>query len=101
MVGLLSRLRVQPRADEEIVLERIEATEENSLLNSVLAPHEESAPRVVFSIGVFEQQVRAACEHHELLLVFDHFEDIIALFEEANAEDVKQRLVKMLVGLFA
>ncbi len=93
------RLRVQPRTDEEIVLERIEATEENMLLDSVLAPQDESAPRVVFSVEVFEQQVRAACKHHQLLLVFDHFEDIIALFEEANAEGAKRRLVKMLVGL--
>jgi WD40 repeat protein len=92
------RLRVQPRAGEEIVLERIEATEEKSLLNSVLAPHDECAPRSVFSTKVFEQQVRAACEYHELLLVFDHFEDIIVLFEETNAEEVKRRFIRMLVG---
>jgi WD40 repeat protein len=92
------RLRVEPREGEEIVLERIEATKEG-LLGSVLAPQDESAPRVVFSVEVFEQQVRAACEHHPLLLVFDHFEDIVALFEKAEAEDANRRIVKMLIRL--
>jgi WD40 repeat protein len=89
------RLRIQPRTNEEIVLERIEASEE-TLLDSVLALHDEN-PQVVFSVENFEQKVRAACEHSELLLVFDHFEDVVVLFDEVDGEVARRRLIDMLV----
>jgi WD40 repeat protein/energy-coupling factor transporter ATP-binding protein EcfA2 len=91
------RLRIQPTPNEEIVLERVEAGGEK-LLDSALAPRDESAPQVVFCVEEFERQVRAACERRELLLVFDHFEDVVVLFDEVDGEDARQRIINMPVG---
>jgi len=90
-------LRVQPRPGEEIMLERIENAGANS--ESSLVGHDEGALQLAFSIASFERRVRAACAHHELLLVFDHFENIIVLFDRVELEGARQRLIDVLVGL--
>jgi WD40 repeat protein len=94
------RLRIQPQEGEEIVLERVEAAEEGLLLPSVLIPGHESSPTVALATDTFEQRVRAACaEHRRPLLVLDHFEQIVALFEDPCAGDVQRRIVELLVTL--
>jgi WD40 repeat protein len=104
------RVRVQPRPAAELVIERIGSSDgedddaladehEAELLPSVLAPGEESAPRTVLAIDAFEERVRAACELRRPLLIFDQFEEIVTLFDEAGAHDVQRRLVKFLVRL--
>ncbi len=101
-VGLApERLRVQPRASEELVVERILGAEdhEEKLLPSVLALDEESSGRAVLAIDEFEERVRAACERHRPLLIFDQFEEIVTLFDEAGARDAQRRLVELLVRL--
>ena len=97
----VERLRVQPRASEELVVERIRSTddEEEELLPSVLALNEESSARTVLAIDAFEERVRAACERHRLMLIFDQFEEIVTLFDEARASDARRRLVELLVRL--
>jgi len=85
---------------KRFVLERIEATEgELDCSNSVLAPHEESAPRVVFSIGVLRAaRCAPACSHTNycwFLITSGHH----ALFEEPMPEDVNSVRSRMLVGL--
>jgi hypothetical protein len=91
------RLRLQPRMGEEIVLERIEDAGTN--VESSLVGHDEGASQLASSIASFERRVRAACAHHELLLVFDHFENVIVLFDGVELQDARRRLMKVLVGL--
>jgi WD40 repeat protein len=94
------RLRVQPRAGEELVVERINsADEQEQLLPSVLAHGEESSPRTVLAIDTFEARVGAACERSRPLLIFDQFEEIVTLFNEAGARDTQRRLVELFVRL--
>ena len=95
------RLRVQPRASEELVVERIRSADDNEeeLLPSVLALDEESSPRTVLAADAFEERVRAAGERHRLLLIFDQFEEVMTLFDEAGARDAQRRLVELLVRL--
>jgi hypothetical protein len=94
------RLRVQPRASGELVGERIRSADddEGELLPSVLALDERSA-RTVLAIDAFEERVRAACERNRPLLIFDQFEEIVTLFDEAGAHDARQRLVELFVRL--
>ena len=94
------RLRVQPRSGEELVIERIATAEDDGeFLPSLLAPEDESSPRVILSTQTFEERLRAACEGHRPLLVFDQFEEILTLFEQAGAGEAQQRLVELIVGL--
>ena len=50
-------------------------------------------------MDVFEERVRAAAERRRLLLIFDQFEEIVTLFDEAGSRDARQRLVEILVRL--
>ena len=95
------RLRVQPRASEELVIERIRSADDDEaeLLPSVLALDEESSARTVLAMDAFEERVRAACERHRPLLIFDQFEEIVTLFDEAGARDAQRRLVELFVRL--
>ena len=95
------RIRLQPRAGEEIVVERIATTEddEGEHLPSLLAPDGDSS-RMVMSVPEFEQRVREACASSQRpLLVFDQFEELVTLFEEAGRIEVQRAVVTMLVGL--
>ncbi len=95
------RLRVQPRVGEELVIARIATTEDGAQrLPSVLASDGEgTSSRSVLSVELFEQRVREACERDRLLLVFDQFEELVTLFDEAGAEEARRRLVDLLVRL--
>jgi WD40 repeat protein len=90
------RLRVQPRADQEIVLERIAIAEDDAeLLPSLLAPDDPSS-RIVLSTETFEERLRAVCQTDRPLIVFDQFEEIVTLFDEAGAGEGQQRLVQLI-----
>ncbi|MBA3747523.1 MAG: hypothetical protein H0W96_08550, partial [Solirubrobacterales bacterium] len=93
------RVRVQPRAGEELVIEQIAATDAgNELLPCVLASDSDGeGARIVLSIDEFEQRVRAAAELHQPLIVFDQFEEILTLFDDAA--EPRRALVEMVVGL--
>jgi hypothetical protein len=94
------RLRVQPRAGEELVLQRIAtAGDDVGLLPSLLAPEHDSSSRIVLSTNVLEERLGDACTSHRPLIVFDQFEEIVTLFEEAGAGEARQRLVELIVRL--
>jgi WD40 repeat protein len=94
------RVRVQPRAGEALVVERISTTDDGSEpLPSLLAGADDGSGRVVLSIEDFEQRVRAACAEHRPLLVFDQFEELCTLFETDAAREVRRRVVELLVRL--
>jgi WD40 repeat protein len=94
------RVRVQPRAHEELVVERIATAEDSGMvLPSLLASAGEGSQRVVLSTEVFEERVRSASAGHRLLIVFDQLEEVVTLFEESGERDAQQRIVEMLVRL--
>ena len=80
-------LRVQPRAGEEVVLERLETADD------------ESTARTVLSIEAFEARVLAACDERRPLLIFDQFEELVTLFDEGELRGSQQRLVDLFVRL--
>jgi WD40 repeat protein len=92
------RVRVQPRAGEEIVIEQIAVPEEGGeVLPCVLAPEAEANSQVVLSIAEFRVRVRDASQQNRPLIVFDQFEEILTLFDDAVAS--RCALVTMIVGL--
>jgi hypothetical protein len=94
------RVRVQPRAGEEIVIEQIAISDDGAkLLPCVLAPKAASSSRVVLSIADFEARVRAASQKHQPLIVFDQFEEILTLFEDSDAVTSRVALAEMIVRL--
>ncbi|MDQ3849635.1 MAG: hypothetical protein M3296_03345 [Actinomycetota bacterium] len=95
------RLRLQPRAGEEVVVERITTGErdEADYLPSLLVADGDASSRVVLSAETFEERVRRASGSHRPLLVLDQFEEILTLFEEPGAEQAQQRIVEVLVRL--
>jgi len=94
------RLRVQPRAGEEIVIERITVSDDGRQLSpSLLGREDDDAPRLVLSVEAFEERVRQACATHRPLLVFDQFEEILTLFESEDAHASRKRIVETIVQL--
>lgn len=93
------RLRVQPRNGQELVIERIAIAEDDAeFLPSLLAPDEDSA-RIVLSTEAFEERLRTACQTDRPLIVFDQFEEILTLFDEAGAAEEQQRVVELIYML--
>ncbi|MEN3282216.1 MAG: hypothetical protein V7607_3356 [Solirubrobacteraceae bacterium] len=94
------RLRVQPRAGEELVVERIATADDDAeRLPSLLVAEDDESARVVLSTEAFEERVREACAVERPLLIFDQFEEILTLFEEPGAREAQQRIVDLLVRL--
>jgi WD40 repeat protein len=93
------RVRVQPRTGQEVVIEPIAISDEDEALPSVLAPEADAGSRVVLSIADFEARVSAAADEHRPLLIFDQFEEILTLFEDADAIASRRALVEMIVRL--
>ena len=93
------RLRVQPRAGQELVLERIAIAEDDSeFLPSLLAPDDDSS-RIVLSTEAFEERLRTVCQTDRPLIVFDQFEEILTLFDEAGAAEEQQKVVELIYKL--
>jgi len=94
------RVRVQPRAGEELVIEPIVRSDDDTdVLPCVLAPERDGSSRIVLSIAEFEERVRAASQEPRPLLVFDQFEEILTLFEDAEAIASRRALAGMIVRL--
>ena len=115
------RVRVQPFAGQELVVERIALTEEGAppfLPSRFAAPLENRAlepTRIVLSIEEFarrieEQQLTGEKDIAESLsatpvLIFDQFEELVTLFEEAvesrekfnHARTIQSRIVGLLL----
>ncbi len=94
------RVRVQPRAGEELVVERIPTADDGSEpLPSLLVGADDTSPRVVLSTDAFERRVEAACVEQRPLLVFDQFEELCTLFETDEQVRTQERIVELLVRL--
>jgi WD40 repeat protein len=94
------RIRVQPRAGEEIVVERIVTSDgRDPTLPPVFTQGENGSPRIVISIADFEQRVHRVAEEHRPLLIFDQFEEILTLFEDEGAIAMREQLAEMVVRL--
>ncbi len=94
------RVRVQPRADAEIVIEQIAISDDHGrVLPCVLAPEADASARVVVSVAEFEQRVIAVSREHQPLIVFDQFEEILTLFEDGDALASRGAIAEMIVRL--
>jgi WD40 repeat protein len=94
------RVRVQPRAGEELVVEQIAICDDGSeVLPSMLAGEDAGSARVVLSIAQFEDRLRSASRSHRPLIVFDQFEEILTLFEDDGAKASRRALTEMIVRL--
>jgi WD40 repeat protein len=94
------RIRVQPRRGEELVLERIRLRDDGPELQpSLLADEGDEAPSAVFSVAAFARRVAQACEHGRPVLIFDQFEELVTLFDDVVAEDLRRQVVELLVEL--
>ncbi|HYR08348.1 MAG TPA: hypothetical protein VEQ60_11285 [Longimicrobium sp.] len=81
------RLRVQPLEGKEIVVERISlgGDDQPPFLPSIFAEGEGQSARPSLSTDEFLRRLRALPPNVEPLLVFDQFEELYTLFEEAPA----------------
>jgi WD40 repeat protein len=94
------RVRVQPRPGEQLVIEPIVRSDDGrDVLPCVLAPERDGSSRVVLSIAEFEERVRAHSQEPRPLLIFDQFEEILTLFEDADAIASRRALAEMIVRL--
>ena len=50
----------------------------------------------MLSVESFEERLREACEDHRVLVVFDQLEEIVTLFDDADAAETQQRLVALI-----
>jgi hypothetical protein len=88
------RLRVQPRAGEEIVVERLPRTDETeaAYLPSSFDPLPHGPRRVVLSVDAFMDRLESASSQRRPLLIFDQFEEIVTLFEEVHRGNLSEAL---------
>jgi WD40 repeat protein len=101
------RFRVQPTPGEEFVVERVSASlaGQPPFLPSILAD-DDTTSRFVLSGEVFEQKVKGWTGSSRPLLIFDQFEELITLFEEApvgealrQAQRAKEGILRLLTAL--
>ena len=101
------RLRVQPIPGEEFVVERVSASLAGKppFLPSVFTD-DDTTSRFVVSGEMFEQNVRGWKGSARPLLIFDQFEELITLFEEApvgealrQAQRAKEEILRVLAAL--
>ena len=53
----------------------------------------------MLSTETFEERLRAVCQTDRPLIVFDQFEEILTLFDEANAPRIQQKVVQLIYTL--
>src|SRR5215216_4862435 len=80
------RIRVQPRSEQELVVERVALDEAGTAyLPSLFETEDDAAPHVVLSADAFAERLRVGSLAARPLLVFDQFEELVTLFEETGA----------------
>ncbi len=101
------RIRVQPKRNEEIVVERTseQAAGGAPFLPSVFA-RDEVSERIVLSVEAFLEAVRHKTGDVYPLLIFDQFEEWITLFEEehpgqaaSQTRDTQEKILDAIVSL--
>jgi hypothetical protein len=82
---LPERLRVQPHPGEEIIIERISVgpDDRGPFLPSGLVDPSERAGRPTLSVAAFLERVAAYRRNVRPVFIFDQFEELYTLFEEA------------------
>lgn len=105
------RIRLQNRLNGEIIVERISLKDDGQapFLSPSLAAEESdapAAPRTVFSLAQFKKKLQAYTSEHRALLIFDQFEELITLFEEAptqaalkDALALQQKIMNVIVEI--
>ena len=94
------RIRVQPTEDQELVVERTPADDEGThLLPSIFAPEHSTEPHIVVSPQAFEERLQVGRGSAWPLLVFDQFEELVTLFEEADRRDLQRAVAELLVRI--
>ena len=81
------RVRVQPSADGELVVERVALGDTGTPPYRPSAFVEEDDPNAVFSVGAFRRRLAAASDGPTQLLIFDQFEELITLFHDTGGSD--------------
>ncbi|MEA2335069.1 MAG: hypothetical protein QOG40_1559, partial [Solirubrobacteraceae bacterium] len=96
------RIRVQPRAGEEFVVERVclDDAEDEYLPSSFSGATRDAPPQVVLGVEAFARRLGELPGDPLPLLVFDQFEELVTLFEvSAEARALQARIVDVLVDL--
>ncbi len=102
------RIRVQPKAGQEIIIERISefGVVKTPFLPSIFASDDDPEPRIVLAVEEFLDLVHRKAEQYQPLLIFDQFEEWVTLFEgdsaDQNPQDAKEcqaKILEMLTGL--
>lgn len=101
------RIRVQPRSGEELVVERIALSEERGTFLPSTFAAEDASSQIVLPVAELRERLAAhAGDKHRPLLIFDQFEELITLFEEApdansmgEALACQRRIVDVLVDV--
>jgi len=100
------RLRLQPRRGQEIVVERISLRPDGKppYLTSNFISGENGPSRVVLSLAEFQERLGQTSRTATPFLVFDQFEELVTLFEEAPpsgklgaARDLKKEITRVLI----
>jgi WD40 repeat protein len=93
-------VRVQPVAEQELVIERIAVDDQGErLLPSIFASEDGAGPHVVLPPATFAERLRSGRGSARPLLVFDQFEELVTLFEQPEQRALQQAIVDMLVGI--
>ncbi len=103
----VERLRVHPRTNEEFIVERMKASDDDdpSFLPSMLVSNHES-PRIVLSAEEFLGRLSALSPRKPLVLVFDQFEEWITQVDQGRrgealnqAYQAQDRILETLVRI--
>lgn len=102
------RVRVQPKAGEEFIIERVPVEEEEldrsgavraaRCLPSVLAG-EAVGPLVLSTEALGAAVARAAQSNALPVLIFDQLEELVTLFERDRTSDTQMGIVRCLIGV--
>src|SRR5947209_13356455 len=102
------RLRVQPRPNEEIIVERISTIGDGKppFLPSNFVKEDDGTPRIILSAADIKRRLQELPKGARPLLIFDQFEEFSTLFEEAprgdaikQAQEAQSSLLKVLLDL--
>lgn len=94
------RIRLRPERGQEIVVERIEIDDlTGRLLPSIFVDAPDEASRTALSLRAFDARLRGGRGETRPLLIFDQFEEILTLFDERGAAELRAEIIATLVRL--
>jgi hypothetical protein len=99
---LPERVRLRCGTDAPILIEHIglETSASGATLPSNFGLERTGARSVAFTLEDFRARLRALKPEHGALLVFDQFEELVTLFEDAPAPDALQDALALQASLF-